>query len=302
MQNLHWRQIPERGSRYGILFLVSVFRLLGSRVFTACLLPVLGFYLLTHRVAHWSSRDYLRRVALRTRRSKPLSVLQHFRSFAISMLERVLAWRGELRVPVDVGEIEAIFAAAEQSGGVIITAHFGNTDLFRGLDLESVKDRLVVLTIRENARRYQQLRGADPGHWFGQYIEATDVTPALGMRLAGEIEQGHFVALAGDRLPSAEGAFFDREFLGTMARFPRGPFVLAATLGCKVYFMACIRDASGYRFRVKSLCDELNGTSNREHRAQALAAAFVDELERQCRLRPYQWYNFFPFWKQTDPE
>jgi predicted LPLAT superfamily acyltransferase len=70
-----------------------------------------------------------------------------------------------------------------------------------------------------------------------------------------------------------------------------------------VYFMFGVREDdtdfdSPYGFHVyKALTDVAGSRRERMIKIQALMREFVARLESLCVAHPYQWYNFFDFWK-----
>ncbi len=73
------------------------------------------------------------------------------------------------------------------------------------------------------------------------------------MRLAERVAAGECVALAGDRIPVEGGALATASFLGAPARFPVGPYVIAALLDCPLYFLCSVREGDGYAIRFQLL-------------------------------------------------
>src|SRR4029079_15493749 len=70
-------------------------------------------------------------------------------------------------------------------------------------------------------------------------LAADPLAAMLAIRAA--IDRGEFVAILGDRQPSArtdQGRVVVAHFLGAEAAFPAGPWLLAHALRCPVYFVA----------------------------------------------------------------
>jgi predicted LPLAT superfamily acyltransferase len=88
-------------------------------------------------------------------------------------------------------------------------------------------------------------------------------------------------------------------FLGRQARFPLGPFLLQATLGCPMLLSTCVRTGPGsYAATTTSFAP--GGHVPRRERAkyaETLAERYAALLERECLRTPYQWFNFFGFWR-----
>ena len=84
-------------------------------------------------------------------------------------------------------------------------------------------------------------------------------------------------------------------FLGSKAKFPIGPFVLADKFKVPVSFVFALKESKlHYHFfatPVKLYTDE-----NRNSVQLTMMNDFVREMERKVREYPEQWYNYYEFW------
>ncbi|MBT3191324.1 MAG: lysophospholipid acyltransferase family protein [Verrucomicrobia bacterium] len=130
-----------------------------------------------------------------------------------------------------------------------------------------------------------------------------DLSSSLSIMNA--LRQGEIVVFNGDRAigdtTSAEVHFFGRP-----ADFPTGPYLMAAMTGAPVIQTFAMREGvDRYRF----FCHAAGHVpqASRAERKQVLAecaAEFAGRLEAALKEYPFQWYNFYPFWKEaaTEPE
>ena len=73
------------------------------------------------------------------------------------------------------------------------------------------------------------------------------------MLLSEKVRRGEFVAIAGDRIPvSSNPRVAMAKFLGEIAPFPVGPYILASLLRCPVYLLFSLRtgDTSEIHFEL----------------------------------------------------
>jgi predicted LPLAT superfamily acyltransferase len=92
-------------------------------------------------------------------------------------------------------------------------------------------------------------------------------------------------------------------FLGAPARFPDGPFRVAAMLRRKVVFMAGIyRGGRKYELRFAELADFGAAVADRDAAVRAAVERYVTTLESLCREAPYNWFNFYDFWADADAD
>jgi len=112
------------------------------------------------------------------------------------------------------------------------------------------------------------------------------------------LEEGRIVAVQGDRDWNDRGV--PMPFLGAMARFPVGPFLLARMSGATLLpaFVAYDRE---HRFELE-IGDpiEVARTADREGDARAALEAWLVVLARAVRRWPNQWYTFYDFWPDVE--
>jgi predicted LPLAT superfamily acyltransferase len=142
-------------------------------------------------------------------------------------------------------------------------------------------------------------------------VSANAAGPDFAIVLQEETARGGLAVIAGDRTSAHTGGkFFSIPFFGKTARFPMGPFLLAALLEAPVYAVFALRrkDLSplpDYDMHVRRLDAGSGGAGNgaeerRERRAAAenMARRFAALLEDHCLQHPFQWYNFYNFWAE----
>jgi len=177
-------------------------------------------------------------------------------------------------------------------GTLLLTAHMGNPEVgaigmgthFEPVHLLYWRDRFATA---EEFRTRARLRG----NVHGIPVDASpfSVVPALRV-----LEGGGIVAAHGDRDFNDQG--WPVEFFGAVAKFPPGPFLLAARSRAIVVptFFLLTPDR---RFHViYETPMDLDGSDGVEERARAAMRTWARCLERRIREHPEQWYCFYPFW------
>ncbi|RZI86076.1 MAG: acyltransferase [Rubrivivax sp.] len=307
----HWASLGENTFVAGIKVMFWVHRVLGRLPFRACLYPVVFFYWASQGLARRSSLDYLRRLQASHQALGHApgwrDTLAHFLAFADTILDKLLAVSGgidqqALRIEGEAG----LLALTQQGrGAVIVTGHVGCMELCRVSAERHRGVRLNVLVHTIHAERFNRLLQRLHPDSQVRLIQVTDVNPATAMLLADKVAQGEFVAIAGDRVPVRQSMTVPARFMGDVAQWPVGPYVLAALLKCPLYAMACVRDsggAGGYVLRVHCLAEEvLLPRRDRQAAMAAQAQQFALWLEGVLSQAPLAWFNFFPFWQQGAP-
>jgi predicted LPLAT superfamily acyltransferase len=303
----HWAQINEVSFVAGMRLLFGVYRLLGRLPFRLMLYPVLCWYIAANARARRASRDYLEQVA-RHRPSLRLAtglpgVMRHFAAFGESLLDKMLLWGGLFPTSQVVlsGQEHISQAIARGQGGLIICTHLGNLELCRVIGRQHPALKLTVLVHTRHAQAFNKLLAQlDPGSQLN-LMQVTDMSPAMAMVLADKVAQGEFVVIAGDRVPvSPQPRVARAAFMGRVAPFPVGPYVLAALLQCPVYLMFSQRTGDGARlsFELFRECIALP-RKQRTPCLDQLAADYAARLEEHCLQAPFQWFNFYDFWADS---
>lgn len=84
-------------------------------------------------------------------------------------------------------------------------------------------------------------------------------------------------------------------FLGKTAKFPQGPFSVAAMRGLNVLGVNVMKTGlTKYKIYVTPL--NYDKDQPRKEQIRQLSEAYVAELEKRVLEYPTQWYNFFDFW------
>jgi predicted LPLAT superfamily acyltransferase len=310
-----WAVKAERGSALALRMLIRVVRALGPRTSRLLVHPIAAYFLLTDREARRASRAYFARLASLPEGRAALGhepgigdIYRHLLEFSISIFDRICVWAGETHgfelvhrgtghfahLP-DVSGPEA--NALGKCGTLIASAHLGTFDMMRVVSLaEGVPVRAVMYSA--NAETINAFFSAlNPG--LGReliHIRPGHVSATFEIRSA--VEHGSFVVIMGDRVGIDGGATHTVRFLGAPARFPEGPFALAALMGCPLMVATSVR-IGPFRYRVDSEPLYEGGRVPRRDRAKVvheMIERYAAYLERACLAKPHQWFNFFDFW------
>lgn len=293
-----WRHIPEAGTVLGIRLLVLLARVFGRRAAGWFLYLVAVYYAIVRGSVRRASRDYLRRVG---QPATFASVVRHVHTFARVSLDRLFFFTGRWEsFRVEQQNHEQLVQAARSGRGVLLLgAHLGSFEIMRSR-AEQFRVPITAVTDYSNAERVNRVaRSLAPGIETRLISLAGDSLGAM-LAIRAAIDRGELVAMLGDRAPS--GSPGDRvvtaPFLGADAAFPAGPWLLAHTLRCPVYFVAGVfTPPDRYALHFELLADEVR--LDRKDRAAALAryvAVYAAMLESHVRAAPMNWFNFYDFW------
>jgi len=306
-----WASMAERGSLSALALLRGWYWLFGRRLSVALLFPIVLYFFLTGRRAREASRDFLQTLYATPEGRERLGarprfwmVFRHLFSFAENLLDRMILWGGDgSLIHIDNRERELVETLVRQKrGGILLSSHLGNFDMLRELSAQTgitlnvlmfTRHAAVINTFFERLRAGRRLRLIS--------VEPGSLSAVFEMRQA--IARGEFVGILGDRIwPSEQHRTVAVSFLGRQAHFPLGPYLLQGVLGCPMLLTTCVRTGPAH-YRATTLSFAPPGVvprSEREKYAEQQALRFAALLERGILETPYQWFNFFQFWKSAE--
>jgi len=288
----HWKDRPERGFAPVVRFMAWLSLTLGRRASRLILHPIAAYFLLFAPAARRASRAYLRRVLDRPPGVRDL--YRHVLCFASVIHDRVY-WLRNPRPPFQFtvgGDRELTELTATGRGIVFLGAHYGSFEALRAFG-DMRKLDLKMLMYPDNARRLMAVLTAIAPKMQQQIL--TLGQPESILRVRDHVAAGGSVGILADRA-LADGKSRALPFLGDAALFPTAPLQLAAMLRAPVVFMAGIYlGGNRYHLSFETIADFAQ-PAEPQPTAQALAR-YTALLERLCRQAPYNWFNFYDFWK-----
>ncbi|HET6585797.1 MAG TPA: hypothetical protein VFG69_20215 [Nannocystaceae bacterium] len=298
-RDAEWLARPERGSALGIRMLIFTMRLLG-RGGVRIVLAVVGFYYaLFARAASRASRQYLGKLYPRVTFGM---VVRHIRTFGEASFDRMLfaAGRTDAFDIERTGKENLAELARTKRGAILLGAHVGSFEAMRAMARhEDIK--INVLVHFENARKITAMLKVIAPEFQARIIEIDPAAPHFVLAVQERIEAGELVAVLGDRIGLGERTA-EATFMGARARFPVGPYTLAAVLKCPIYLTFGLY----HRPRLYSLYCEPFAEKvelprrDRDAALGELVQRYADRLEFYVRRAPYCWFNFFDFWASAN--
>jgi predicted LPLAT superfamily acyltransferase len=305
-----WLGVAERGSLLGMHFIVWCHRLLGRRLCSYLIVPVVGYFFVTGRAARRASLGYLTRLHRWSRASANgasrapgwRDSFRHFHQFALTILDRVSFFVGDTAGfhMVVHGREHLERLAKDGRGALVLSAHLGSFDALRVVADEGGVTLNVAMFLR-NARMinavFRRLNASRPL----RIIDLERAAPHSVFEIRACLQRGEFVGMLADRVGVGEDTRVSWvSFLGERAGIPQGPFVLAGALKCPVLLMIGLRvDHRRYDVFVEMLAEEVVlPTADRAAALDAIAQRYVARLEHYCLQAPYQWFNFYDYWDE----
>ncbi|HKT20789.1 MAG TPA: hypothetical protein VJR47_22240 [Stellaceae bacterium] len=293
-----WVARRERGAAAAIKLIVWIALHLRRPATRLLLYPICLYFLTFSKDSRAASRDYLHRTL--NRGPRLADSFRHYFAFASCVLDRVYLLNDQIDLFEVVIEGEDLVKAelAHGTGGFLFGAHLGSFEILRALAHRQPDIKLSLLMYEENARKINSVLDAINPDLALEVIALghTDSMLAVEQRL----DQGHLIGILADRgISSGAEEEAEIEFLGEPARFPVGPFRLAAVLRRRVFMMVGLyRGGRRYEVHFEPLVDftDLPRAAQREEIVLALRR-YVTRLQYYCRAAPYNWFNFYDFWR-----
>jgi predicted LPLAT superfamily acyltransferase len=291
-----WVARPERSSVSAIRSIVWVALRLGRPVARLLLYPICLYFVVFSRKPRKASAKFLERAL--GRRPGFGDLFRHYHVFAACLLDRVFFLNDQTdQFDIHVhGEEIAVEMLKRGTGGLLLGGHMGSFEAIRTLGRKRQGLRVSLVMYEENARKINSVLGAINPDLALEVISLG--RPDSMLKVRESLDRGDFVGMLGDRTLEGESEI-RLPFLGEPAAFAMGPLQLAALLKRPVVLMVGLY-GGGRRYDVhfEQLADFSNvSTPERTGEVRQAAGRFAARLEHYARLSPYNWFNFYDFWK-----
>ena len=292
-----WMRRQERSNLAILRLMVWISLSFGRRVGRLVLHGIAVYFVLFAPAARRASRAYLHRVLGRYAGWR--DGYRHVFSFASTIHDRIYLLNDRFNVfDIEVKGDQALLAAIEkQPGALLMGAHLGSFEVLRAMGRGKKGLRVAMLMYEQNARKLNATLAAINPKAMQDIISLGHLESMLEVR--DKLDEGYLVGMLADRSLS-DDATIPVEFLGQVAAFPLGPWRMAAMLKRPVFLMAGLYlGGNRYQLHFEQLADFSNiERGGRDAAIKAAVQAYADNLARLCRLAPYNWFNFFDFWKK----
>jgi hypothetical protein len=290
-----WMQHKERGNLFWLRLMRWLSLTIGRRLSRIVVFGIALYFVLIASTARTAARAYLVRSLGRT--ATWFDLYRHFLTFASTIHDRVylLNDRHDLFNIQTVGADALHDLHARKQGLLLFGAHLGSFEVLRFLARDQPDMKVAMAMYPENARQINDTLAAINPKAMQDIIALGKMEAVISIH--NKMEEGAMVGILADRTTGPD-QYVTLPFLGTPARFPTGPFRMAAILQHPVYFMAGLyRGGNRYDVHFELLADfSLDDKRGRDVRVNETLARYVSALERYCQAAPFNWFNFYDFW------
>lgn len=274
--------------------LIKLFRFIPIVFFYGVTALVIPFYMLFDRRGYRASYRFFRRLGRGPVRSFLSVYANEFRLGQVVMDRFALYAGRRFRLDVDGKDLFDRLKASP-AGFVQVSSHVGNPEL-AGYQLPVEGKRMHVLVFPGETQTVMQQRAAVFERMNITMVPvAEDLSHLFALNAA--LLDGDIVSMPGDRLFGSTKSF-TCDFLGAPARFPAGPFLLAAQREVPMLALFVMKEGlRRYRVLVRSVGTQSEVQMPARLRAESMARDFAGLLESVTRRYPTQWFNFYDFWQ-----
>lgn len=183
-------------------------------------------------------------------------------------------------------------------GGILVSAHIGNWEVAgQGLNrLNTAFNILMYSNEKENIKEYMD--GVMKEKKIN-IIAIDEETKSHIIELHKAFTNNELVVMHGDRF--REGAkTITVPFFGYPAKFPAGPFIMAAKFGVPLCIAFAVKtDKHTYEFSIEEPITvyRVRGETQLEKVCTDLAHKYVSAVEKMVVKHPHQWFNYYDFWQ-----
>jgi len=182
--------------------------------------------------------------------------------------------------------------ATLKKGGILLSAHIGNWDIAGHLFTRLETTINIVLYDGEHEKIKQYLDGVTGKRKVNIIVIKEDLSHIYA--ISDAFAKNELVCMHADRFMPGNKTM-TAGFLGEPAKFPLGPFLLAAKFKVPVSFVFAVKESKlHYHFFASEIKEYSN--SDKQVVMQEMLHDFVKEMEQKLEKYPEQWFNYYNFW------
>ncbi len=288
-------QGKSRGTTFGYRIFVSILQHFG--VFPAYLLlrvVVVYYFLFSFKSSKLIFHYFHKKLQYSRLRSLGLLYKNYYRLgqaiidkvVIMSEIDNKFTWHFD-------GEENLRKITALQKGGLLLSAHLGNWEIAGHL-LKRLDTRInVVMYDGEHQQIKKYMEGVTGKRNMRVIIIKDDLSHIYAISEA--LKNNELVCIHADRFVAGNKTLVN-DFLGAPAKFPAGPFVLAATFKVPLSFVFAFKETDRHYHLYATELKEYKGLSKDKMIRQVLSE-FAEEMEKKAKLYPEQWFNYYNFWQ-----
>ncbi|MBS1646971.1 MAG: lipid A biosynthesis acyltransferase [Bacteroidetes bacterium] len=300
MQQQKW-QGKSSGGVLGYRIFVFLLKNTGLR-FSYFFLHIITFFYFLFSKANRSTYYYFKKIQGYPTLKAIMSIYQCYYVFGQTLLDKFAFLSGAVKTKfsfVREGQEELIHIHKQKKGCILVSAHTGNWEVAGQFLNAYDKLKFNMLVYDNEAEQMKKYVGDVLKNKQINLISMRHGDIGYLVELHRAFSEQEWLVMHGDRFTSG-APFIEKTFLGKKAKFPIGPFILAAKFGVPVLFSCCMKESRyGYKFYAQqgSLQPKARGERATQETVEILSNEYIAFLEKIVKKYPLQWFNFYEFWE-----
>lgn len=221
-----------------------------------------------------------------------LYVFKNYFVFGQIIVDRFAAYAGH-KFEMSISGYERYESlSAGQESFLMISSHVGNYEL-AGYSLKSENKSIYALVYAgesETIMRYREIMFKS--HNINMIPMSDDMSHLFHINKA--LIDGDIISMPGDRIFGSQ-KYIQCNFFGRSAKFPAGPFTLAARKGIPMLAIFVMK-TSVWNYRIKIIEIGASADVDTQRQTEKLVSDFATVLEETLKEYPEQWFNYYDFW------
>lgn len=288
-------QGKSKGTTFGYSIFVAVIKKFGVRPAYALLAVVAFYYFLfsfkTSKIIYGFYRKRLRY----GRFSSLLKLYRNYYRLGQTLIDKIAIMSGaavNFTFNFD-GEENLRQITALQKGGLLLSAHIGNWEI-AGYLLKRLNTRINIVMFDGEHQKIKEYLKSVTGETTAKIIVIkNDLSHIFEINEA--LKNNELVCMHADRFVEGNKTI-ETDFLGSPAKFPLGPFLLAAKFKVPVAFVFALKETTFHYHFFSTEAKDYSMHEKDESVAQMLKG-FAKAMEEKVKTYPEQWFNYYDFWK-----
>lgn len=182
--------------------------------------------------------------------------------------------------------------ATLQKGGILLSAHIGNWDIAAHLFTRLETPINIVLYDGEHEEIKRYLESVTGKRKMNIIVIKNDLSHIYAISEA--FAKNELVCMHADRFLEGNKTM-TADFMGTPARFPLGPFLLASKFKVPVSFVFAVKENKRHYHLFAGAAKEYTNP-DKQAGMQEMLNDFVKAMEQKLKQYPEQWFNYYHFW------
>ncbi|MDX8378030.1 MAG: hypothetical protein R8L53_08425 [Mariprofundales bacterium] len=291
-----WAEKKERGSSWTMRFMYWLCRHKFQGIISLLLYPIVMYFFITAGDTRQASRTFF----LRAKGS--FTWRDHYKQlmcFARALVDRVfILSRQSSHIKIHSHGLEQLLDVQQRGqGAILLGSHLGSFEAGEGFVQGDINLDIHIVAFHGNSQKVRSVLDETNPEMVKRIIDPSQPDAVFKMREV--IEAGGMLAVLADRAGFGDKTV-EVNFMGELAEFPAGPYLIASILKCPVFCFFSMRDNHNiYESHIIKLADIIDlPRKAKQEKLTEYVQQYANIFASFTKEYPYNWFNFFDFWSK----